>query len=73
LFYISSALMTMARLALRIVPLLLDDYRFRTDKSGTQFWSGTVNYCIVPGCTTATVITGQAQAPGVCPEPSRGA
>ncbi|MEW5958146.1 MAG: PKD domain-containing protein, partial [Chloroflexota bacterium] len=37
--------------------LPLGDYRFRADKNGTQFWSGTANHCPVPGCTTAAVTT----------------
>jgi hypothetical protein len=24
-------------------------YRFRSDKNGTQFWSGSGNHCAVPG------------------------
>lgn len=27
-------------------------YRFRVDKTGTQFWSGPANHCAVPGSTT---------------------
>jgi hypothetical protein len=30
-------------------------YRFRSDKNGTQFWSGASNHCTVPGCTQAAV------------------
>jgi hypothetical protein len=30
-------------------------YRFRTDKNGTQFWSGTSNHCAVPGCVAASI------------------
>ncbi len=30
-------------------------YRFRTDYNGTQFWSGEVNHCDVPGCSDATI------------------
>jgi RHS repeat-associated protein len=33
------------------------DYRFRADKSGTQFWSSDSNHCTLPGCTTAAVTT----------------
>ena len=35
--------------------LLAGDYRFRSDKNGTQYWSGTSNHCTVPGCTEATI------------------
>jgi hypothetical protein len=28
--------------------LPLGSYRFRADKSGTKFWSGTANHCMVP-------------------------
>ncbi|MFZ6029544.1 MAG: carboxypeptidase regulatory-like domain-containing protein [Chloroflexota bacterium] len=31
-------------------------YRFRSDKNGTQFWSGASNHCTLPGCTSAQVI-----------------
>jgi len=31
-------------------------YRFRADFNGTQFWSGTVNHCSLPGCGSAQVI-----------------
>ncbi len=37
--------------------LPLGSYRFRSDKNGTQFWSGTSNHCTVPGCTAATIRT----------------
>ena len=30
-------------------------YRFRADRNGTQFWSGTANHCDIPGCTSAGV------------------
>jgi hypothetical protein len=30
-------------------------YRFRSDKNGTQFWSGAMNHCAVPGCAGAAV------------------
>ncbi len=30
-------------------------YRFRADRNGTQFWSGTANHCDIPGCTSAVV------------------
>jgi len=30
-------------------------YRFRADFNGTQFWSGTVNHCSLPGCSSAQV------------------
>ncbi len=32
-------------------------YRFRVDKPGYQFWSGTDNHCSVPGCTSVVVTT----------------
>ena len=32
-----------------------EDYRFRADTGGTQFWSGAANHCTVPGCTAASV------------------
>jgi YD repeat-containing protein len=32
------------------------DYRFRADHNGTQFWSGEVNHCNIPGCESATVV-----------------
>ena len=35
--------------------LLQGDYRFRSDLNGTQFWSGAVNHCTLPGCETASV------------------
>ena len=31
------------------------DYRFRADLSGTQFWSGEINHCTLPSCTSAAV------------------
>ncbi len=31
------------------------DYRFRTDKDGTHFWSGASNHCTLPGCTEAGI------------------
>jgi uncharacterized repeat protein (TIGR01451 family) len=30
-------------------------YRFRADFTGTQFWSGAANHCVVPGCGSASV------------------
>jgi hypothetical protein len=33
------------------------NYRFRVAKNGTAFWSGTVNHCTVPGCTSVSIIT----------------
>jgi len=30
-------------------------YRFRTDLNGTQFWSGTDDHCVIPGCESALV------------------
>ncbi|CAG0934100.1 partial tRNA nuclease WapA, partial [Thermoflexales bacterium] len=32
-------------------------YRFRADKNGTQFWSGTNNHCSIPGCMAAAITT----------------
>jgi predicted outer membrane repeat protein len=32
-------------------------YRFRAAKNGTAFWSGTMNHCTVPGCTSASITT----------------
>jgi len=32
------------------------DYRFRTDKDGTQFWSGESDHCSVPGCLDTSVV-----------------
>ncbi|MCP5331683.1 MAG: hypothetical protein H7A07_12145, partial [Pseudomonadales bacterium] len=32
--------------------LPVGDYRFRADKNGTQFFTGAVNHCSVPGCTS---------------------
>ena len=44
------------------------DYRFRSDKNGTQFWSGTANHCTLPSCETVemrvTVPAGLSVAPG---------
>ncbi len=37
--------------------LPLGNYRFRADKNGTQFWSGSTNHCVVPGCLAATITT----------------
>jgi hypothetical protein len=43
------------------LPRAPQGYRFRTDKNGTQFWSGASNHCAldtVPGCTnTAVTVT----------------
>ena len=36
--------------------LPMGDYRFRADYDGTQFWSGGVNHCTIPGCEAATVV-----------------
>ncbi|MGB2896118.1 MAG: RHS repeat-associated core domain-containing protein, partial [Anaerolineales bacterium] len=36
--------------------LPVGDYRFRADSGGTQFWSGDVNHCTIPGCLDATVV-----------------
>lgn len=30
-------------------------YRFRADLNGTQFWSGTDDHCVIPGCESAMV------------------
>jgi YD repeat-containing protein len=35
--------------------LILGSYSFRTNYNTTQFWSGEVNHCSVPGCISATV------------------
>jgi len=44
--------------------LPLGEYRFRADKNGTQFWSGTANHCPVPGCTAVTLsLSGPALPP----------
>jgi hypothetical protein len=37
--------------------LPVGSYRFRADKNGTQFWSGTENHCSVPGCMEAAITT----------------
>jgi hypothetical protein len=34
-------------------------YRFRADRNGTQFWSGSGNHCTTPGCETAVVVSGK--------------
>jgi RHS repeat-associated protein len=40
-------------------------YRFRADKDGVQYWSGSSNHCTVPSCTEVTISTGaQAKASG---------
>jgi hypothetical protein len=31
------------------------DYRFRSDRNGTQFWSGETDHCALPGCESAAV------------------
>jgi YD repeat-containing protein len=31
------------------------NYRFRADLNGTQFWSGEMNHCAVPGCVAVTI------------------
>jgi RHS repeat-associated protein len=36
--------------------LPVGDYRFRSDLNGTQFWSGEINHCAIPGCEGATVV-----------------
>lgn len=38
-----------------VVTLPQGSYRFRTDKNGTQFWSGSGNDCAVPGRISAAV------------------
>jgi YD repeat-containing protein len=40
----------------------MGDYRFRADKDGEQYWSGEINHCILPGCTTATVVVDEELA-----------
>ncbi len=37
--------------------LPLGSYRFRIDKPGYQFWSGTSNHCTIPNCTNISVST----------------
>ena len=32
------------------------NYRFRADLNATQFWSGVADTCVLPGCTTDSVI-----------------
>jgi RHS repeat-associated protein len=45
--------------------LPMGGYRFRADKDGEQYWSGTSNHCTVPGCTAVTVtVGGSAAVPG---------
>jgi ribosomal protein S11 len=42
-----------------VLTLPQGSYRFRADFNGTQFWSGTGNHCIVPGCVGASItVTG---------------
>jgi len=36
-----------------VFTLPVGDYRFRTDQSGVQYWSGSQNHCTIPGCTSA--------------------
>jgi len=31
------------------------DYRFRSDRDGTQFWSGETDHCALPGCESAGI------------------
>ena len=31
------------------------NYRFRADKNGAQYWSGSSNHCTVPNCISATI------------------
>jgi len=31
------------------------DYRFRSDLSGTQFWSGETDHCTIPGCLNTSI------------------
>jgi RHS repeat-associated protein len=38
-----------------VFTLPLGSYRFRSDLNGTQFWSGTANTCLVPGCVNDAV------------------
>jgi hypothetical protein len=42
--------------AIFILPL--GSYRFRADYSGTQYWSGSINHCSLPGCLNASVTVG---------------
>jgi len=39
-----------------VLTLPQGDYRFRSDRNGTQFWSGETDHCALPGCTEASVI-----------------
>lgn len=36
--------------------LPFDDYRFRADYNGIEFWSDEVNHCTIPGCLDAEVV-----------------
>ena len=38
-----------------VLTLPQGDYRFRSDRNGTQFWSGESDHCAIPGCTQAGV------------------
>jgi RHS repeat-associated protein len=38
-----------------VLTLPQGDYRFRSDRNGTQFWSGATDHCAIPGCTEAGV------------------
>jgi len=38
-----------------IILLPPGEYRFRCGVGGQQYWSGTANYCDVPGCTDAVI------------------
>jgi hypothetical protein len=40
--------------------LPIGNYRFRSDKNGAQFWSGTENDCSVPGCAGTAITVTQA-------------
>ena len=39
-----------------VLTLPVGSYRFRVNYNGTNFWSGTVNHCSVPGCNSAQII-----------------
>jgi hypothetical protein len=38
-----------------VFTLPMGNYRFRADRSGSQYWSGASNHCTIPGCTSAMV------------------
>ena len=41
-----------------IFTLPIGSYRFRADVEGTQYWSGPVNHCTIPGCESVVVTAG---------------